>query len=65
MKPVIHLVLRLIIEPEHGILHIYACITLDLSYFGIKRRLSKISCRNQTGIKMCLTLGVTVLASTT
>ena len=65
MNPVIHLVLRLIIGPEHGLVHISSGMTLDFSYFGRKRLLSNFSCRKQTGISMCLTLGVTILSSTT
>ena len=40
MNTVIHLVLRLIIGPEYDLVHIYAGMTLDFSYFGIKRPLS-------------------------
>ena len=65
MNPVIHLLLWLIIGPEHGLVHIYADMTLDLSYFGIKIPLSNCSCRKWIGISMCLTLGVTLLYSTT
>ena len=65
MNPVIHLVLLLIIGPEHGFVHISAGMTLDFSYFGRKRPLSNCYCRKQTGISICLTLGVTILASTT
>ena len=39
-------------------------MTLEFSYFGRKRPLSNFSSRKQTGISMCLTLGVTLLAST-
>ena len=55
----------MIIGPEHGLVHISAGMTLDFSYFGRKRLLSNFSCRKQTGISMCLTLGVTILDSTT
>ena len=64
MSPVIHLVLQVIIGPEHGLVDISTRMTLDFSYFGRKRPLSNFSCRNQTGITLCLTLGVTILAST-
>ena len=39
-------------------------MTLDFSYFGIQIPLSNLSCRKQTGIPMCLTLGVNISAST-
>ena len=65
MNPAIHLVLRLITGPEHGLVHISSGMTLGFSYFGIKIPLSNLSSRKQTGISMCLTLGVTILASTT
>ena len=65
MNPVIHLVIRMIIGTEHSLVHISAGMTLEFSYFGRKRPLSNCSCRKQTGISMCLTLGVTLLAPTT
>ena len=65
MNPVINLVLRLIIGPEYGLLHISAGMTLEFSYFGRKRPLSNLSCRKQTRISICLTLGLTLLYSTT
>ena len=64
INPVIHLVLQLIIGPEHGLVHISSGITLELSYFGTKRPLSNYSSIKQTGIPMCLTLVVTLLDST-
>ena len=65
MNPFIYLLLQLIIGPKHGLVHISSGITLDFSYFGIKRPLSNFSCRKQTGILTCLTIGVNILASTT
>ena len=65
MNTVIHLVIRLIIGPGHGLMHTSSGMTLELSYFGIKRPLSNFYCRKQTGISMCLTMGVALLASTT
>ena len=65
MNPVIHLVLRLIIGLDHGLVHISDGMILDFSYFIIKRLLSNISSRKQTGISIYLALGVTLLASTT
>ena len=65
MNTVIHLVLRLIIGPKHGLGHISSGMTLDFPYIGIKRPLSNCPCRNQTGISICLTIGVTILASIT
>ena len=65
MNPVIHLVLRLIIGLEHGLVQISDSMTLALSYFGIKIPLSNLSCRKQTGISMCLTIGLSILDSTT
>ena len=46
------------------LVHISDGTTLDFWYFGAKIPLSNYSCRKQTGISMCLTLGVTILAST-
>ena len=65
MNTIIHLGLWLIIVPAHGFVHISASMTLEFSYFGIKRPLSNCYCRQQIGISMCLTLVVTLLASTT
>ena len=65
MNPVIHLVLQLIIGPEHGLVHISSRMTLDLSYFGTKTPLSDCPFRKQTRMSMCLTLVLTLLASTT
>ena len=48
------LLIRLIIVPEHGFVHISAGMTLDFSYFGRKRPFSNYSCRKQTGISACL-----------
>ena len=62
---VIHLVLQLIIGPEHTLVHMYVGITLDISYSRTKKTLSHFSCIKQAGIIMCLTVGVTPLASTT
>ena len=62
MNPVIHLLPRLIIVPEHGLVHIFSGIALELSYFGINIPLSNFSFRKQTGISMGLTLGVNILA---
>ena len=64
MNTVIHLLLRMIIGPEHVLVHISAGMTLEFSYLGRKRPLSNFSGRKQTGISICLTLGVTLLAST-
>ena len=61
----IYLVLQLIIGPEHGLVHIYTGMKIDFSCFGIKIPLLYCSFRNQTGMSICLTLGVTVLASKT
>ena len=58
------MLLRLIIGTGHVLVHISYGMTLDLSYFGIKRPL-KNSRRNQTVISMCLTLGETILYPTT
>ena len=55
----------MIIGPVHGFVYISAGMTLDFSYFGRKRPLSNCSCRKQTGISICLNLGVTILVSTT
>ena len=55
----------MIIGPEHGLVQISASMTMEFSYFGRKRLLSNCSYRKQTGISMCLTLGVTILDSTT
>ena len=65
MNTVIHLLLQLNIGTEHGFWHISASMTLDFSYFEIKRPLSNCSFRKQTGIKIFLTLGVNILSSTT
>ena len=65
LNPVTHLVLLLKIGPEHGLVHISAGMTLYFLYFGIKRSLSIFSCRKQTVMPMCLTLGVIILALTT
>ena len=61
----IYLLFWLIIGPKHGLVHISYGMTLDFSYFGIKRQLSNFYCRKQIGLSMYLTLGVTLLASTT
>ena len=53
------------IGPENGLVQISSGRTLDFSYFGINISLLNFSCRNQTGVSICLTLGVTILASTT
>ena len=58
MNPVIHLVLRLIIVPEHGLVQMSSGMTLDLSYFGTKIPLSNCYCIKKTVISMCLTLGL-------
>ena len=50
--------------PEHVLVHISADMILEFSYFGTKIILSYFSCRKQTGLSICLTLGVTTLAST-
>ena len=55
----------MIIGPEHGLVRMSAGMTLDFSYFGIKRPLSNCYSRKKTVISMCLTLGVTILSSTT
>ena len=55
----------MIIGPEHGLVHISSVMTIDFSFFVIKRPLPIFSSRNQTGMSLCLTLGVTILASTT
>ena len=55
----------MIIGHENDLVHVYAGMTLDFSYFGRKIPLSNFSCRKQTVTPMCLTLGVTILASTT
>ena len=65
MNPVIHLLPQLIIGPYHGLVNISAGMTLDFSYFFKKRPLSNCSFRKQTRISICLTLGVTILSSTT
>ena len=36
LNPVTHLVLRMIIVPEHSLVHIPSEMTLDFSYFGKK-----------------------------
>ena len=64
MNPVIDLLLLLIIGPVHGLVHISAGTTLNFSYLGRKRPLSNFSRRKQTGISMCLTLVVIILALT-
>ena len=61
MNPVFHLLIQLIIVPAHGLVHISSGMTLDLLCFGTKRPPSKFSCRKQTGISMCLNLGVNIL----
>ena len=43
MNPVIHLVLRPIIGPVNGLVHISSGITLYFSYFGTKRPFSNCS----------------------
>ena len=55
----------MIIGPEHGFVHISSGMTLYFSYFGTKILFSNWYCRKNTGVPMCLTLGVTLLASTT
>ena len=65
LNPVIHLVFRLVITPEHDSVHISTVMTLDFSYFVIKTPLSNCSCMKQTRISTCLTLGVTIFYSTT
>ena len=55
----------MIIGTEHGLLHIPSSMTLELSYFGIKIPLSIFSSIKHTVMSMCLTLVVTILASTT
>ena len=64
MNPVINLLLLLTIGPGHGLVHIYAGMTLYFSHFGIKRPFSNCSCRKHTGMQMCLTIGVTILDTT-
>ena len=39
LNPVIHLLLQLIIGPEHDLVHISSGMTLELSYLGTKRPL--------------------------
>ena len=65
MNPVIHLLIRLIIGPGNGLVHISFGMILDFSYSGIKRPLQNCSYIKHTGISMCLALGVTILDSTT
>ena len=55
----------MIIVPERGLAHISAGMILDFSYFGTKIPLSKCFYRKYTGMSMYLTLGVTLLDSTT
>ena len=50
--------------PEHGLVDISAGMTLEFTHFGIKRPLSNLSSRKQTGISMYLYIGVNLLAST-
>ena len=65
LNTVIPLLPLMIIGLEHGLVHIFSGMTLESSYYGIKRPLSNFSGRKYTGISMCLTIGVTILASTT
>ena len=65
MNTVILLLSQLIIGPEHGFVHIYSFMTLYFSHFGIQIPLSNYYCRKQTGMLMCLTLGVNILDSIT
>ena len=60
MNPVIHLVLRLIIGPEHGLVHISTGRTLEFSYVGRKSPFKNCSIIKQTVISMCSTIGVTI-----
>ena len=55
----------MIIGNGHGLVQINSGMTLDFSYFGTKISFSNFSCRKQTRISMCLTLGVTILSWTT
>ena len=55
----------MIIGPSHGFVHISDGMTLEFTHFGIKRPLSNLSSRKQTGISMYLYIGVNLLASTT
>ena len=65
MSSVIHIVPGMIIGPEHSLVHISDGMTLDFSYVGIKIPLLNCSGIKQTGISRCLTIGITILTSTT
>ena len=55
----------MIFGPEHSLVHISAGMTLDFSYFVTQIPLSNVFCRKYIGMSLCLTLGVTLLDSTT
>ena len=61
MSPFTHLVIHMIIGPEHDLLHISPGTKLDLLYFGTQIPLSKFSSIKQIVMSMGLTIGVTLL----